>query len=152
MQGWQSGLSLFLSHRLSLCLLHTHTLTHSLSHTHTALTFALLLTAMFSLPACSSVFPGSHHPDTYWAQHKESFSYPIILPKLPWQWSWDCPGTFSCPWTCCCAQKNEIPLSCVWDSFSLLKPGALGVLWIGWSVTKEEEAACRTKARKSLYM
>ena len=47
------------THTLSLSLSHTHT------HTHTALTFALLLTAMFSLPACSSVFPGSHHPNTY---------------------------------------------------------------------------------------
>ena len=142
---------------LSVTYTHTHTLSLSLTHTHTHTHTQLSLLLSFSLlcflfqPA--ALFFRAHITPTHTEPSIRRASLTqLFYQSSPDKWSWDCPGTFACPWTCCCAQKNEIPLSCVWDSFSLLKPGALGVLWIGWSVTKEEEAACRTKARESLYM
>lgn len=142
MQGWQSGLSLFPC--LTVCL--------SVTHTHTQLSLWSLPSCFLDQPAAllfQARITSTHADHNRMRASVTQFFYQSSPDKL----SWDCPGTFACPWTCCCAQKIEIAPSCLWDSFSLLKPGALVVLWIEWSVIKEEGAACWTnKAKKSLYM
>lgn len=99
MQGRQSGLSLF------------PYLTVSLFHTHTQLSL-WSPPVMFSRPACSSVFPGSYQPYTHWPQQNESLSYPIILPKLPWQ------IILRLPWDICLS-LNLLLCSEDWDCTQL---------------------------------
>ena len=130
------------SFSLSHCLSVSHT--HS-SHFNLLLSCFLVQPAALFFQACISRIHTDHN------RMRASLTQ-LFYQSSPDKLSWDCPGTFACPWTCCCAQKIEIAPRYLWDSFSLLKPGALGVLWIEWSITKEEAACWTNKARKSLYM